>query len=82
VNAICPGNLLDSPLWVDSLYTQYAKKWGISEEEVRKKYMEQVPLGRGCSYEDVTSVLLFLISDGASYMTGQAINVTGGQETR
>ena len=82
VNAICPGNLLDSPLWVDSLYTQYAKKWEISEEEVRKKYMEQVPLGRGCSYEDVTSVLLFLISDGASYMTGQAINVTGGQETR
>ena len=31
VNAICPGNLLDSPLWVDSLYSQYAKKWGITE---------------------------------------------------
>jgi len=27
VNAVCPGNLLDSPLWVDSLYSQYAKKW-------------------------------------------------------
>jgi len=25
VNAICPGNLIDSPLWVDSLYAQYAK---------------------------------------------------------
>jgi sorbitol-6-phosphate 2-dehydrogenase len=82
VNAICPGNLLDSPLWIDSLYAQYAKKWGISEEEVRKKYKDQVPLGRGCTYDDVTSVLLFLISDGASYMTGQAINVTGGQEMR
>ena len=30
VNAICPGNLLDSPLWVDSLYEQYAERWGIT----------------------------------------------------
>jgi sorbitol-6-phosphate 2-dehydrogenase len=82
VNAICPGNLLDSPLWVKSLYKQYAAKWGISEEEVRQKYIEQVPLKRGCTYDDVTNVLLFLISDEASYMTGQAINVTGGQEMR
>jgi len=82
VNAICPGNLLDSPLWVDSLYEQYAKKWGISQEEVRRRYEEQVPLGRGCSYEDVTNVVVFLASDEASYMTGQAINVTGGQEMR
>jgi len=82
VNAICPGNLLDSPLWVDSLYEQYAKKWGISVEEVRRKYEEQVPLGRGCTYEDVTNVLVFLASERASYMTGQAINVTGGQEMR
>ncbi len=82
VNSICPGNLLDSPLWVNSLYAQYAKKWGITEAEVRKKYVDQVPLGRGCTYDDVTNVLVFLASDGASYMTGQAINVTGGQEMR
>ncbi|MFW6181612.1 MAG: sorbitol-6-phosphate dehydrogenase [Spirochaetota bacterium] len=82
VNAICPGNLLDSPLWVDSLYRQYARKWGITEEEVRRKYIDQVPMKRGCTYDDVTGVLLFLISDAASYMTGQAINVTGGQEMR
>ena len=79
VNAICPGNLLDSPLWVNSLYKQYAKRWGITEQEVKQKYTNQVPLKRGCTYDDVTSVLLFLISDEASYMTGQAINVTGGQ---
>jgi sorbitol-6-phosphate 2-dehydrogenase len=82
VNAICPGNLLDSPLWTDSLYEQYSKKWGISKEEVRKKYEEQVPLGRGCTYDDICNVLVFLVSDEASYMTGQAINVTGGQEMR
>jgi sorbitol-6-phosphate 2-dehydrogenase len=82
VNAVCPGNLLDSPLWVDSLYAQYAKKWGITEEEVRQKYIDQVPLKRGCTYEDVTNIVLFLASDQASYMTGQAVNVTGGQEMR
>jgi len=81
-NAVCPGNLLDSPLWVDSLYKQYAKKWGITEEEVRQKYIDQVPMKRGCTYDDVCNVVVFLASDQASYMTGQAINVTGGQEMR
>lgn len=82
VNAVCPGNLLDSPLWVDSLFKQYAKNQGISEAEVRQKYIDQVPMKRGCTYEDVTNVIVFLASDQASYMTGQAINVTGGQEMR
>jgi sorbitol-6-phosphate 2-dehydrogenase len=82
VNAVCPGNLLDSPLWVNSLYGQYAKKWGISEEEVRQKYIDQVPMKRGCTYDDVCNVVVFLASDQSSYMTGQAINVTGGQEMR
>jgi sorbitol-6-phosphate 2-dehydrogenase len=82
VNAVCPGNLLDSPLWVDSLYEQYARRWNLTPEEVRRKYTEQVPLGRGCTYEDVANVVVFLASDEAAYMTGQAINVTGGQEMR
>ncbi|HID86688.1 MAG TPA: sorbitol-6-phosphate dehydrogenase [Anaerolineae bacterium] len=82
VNAVCPGNLLDSPMWVEKLYDQYARKWGITPEEVRAKYESQVPLGRGCTYEDVANVVVFLASDQAAYMTGQAINVTGGQEMR
>jgi sorbitol-6-phosphate 2-dehydrogenase len=85
VNAVCPGNLLDSPLWNDgpnSLFKQYARKWNITEEEVRKKYIDQVPMKRGCTYDDVCNVVIFLASDQASYMTGQAINVTGGQEMR
>jgi sorbitol-6-phosphate 2-dehydrogenase len=81
-NAVCPGNLLDSPLWVDSLYDQYAEKWGIAKEEVRPLYESKVPLGRGCTYDDVTNVIVFLASDAASYMTGQAINVTGGEQMK
>ena len=82
VNSVCPGNLLDSPLWVNSLYKQYAKKWNITEAEVRQRYIDQVPMKRGCTYDDVTNVVVFLASDQSSYMTGQAINVTGGQEMR
>jgi len=82
VNAVCPGNLLDGTLWQESLYEQYARTQGLTVEEVRRKYESQVPLGRGCTYDDVTNVVVFLCSDEASYMTGQAINVTGGQEMR
>jgi sorbitol-6-phosphate 2-dehydrogenase len=84
-NAICPGNLLDSPLWNDgpnALFKQYARNRGISVEEVRKLYVDQVPMKRGCTYEDVCNVVVFLASDQSSYMTGQAINVTGGQEMK
>jgi len=80
VNAICPGNLLDSPLWVDSLFEQYSKTRGMSVEEVRQHYINQVPLKRSCSYDDVSNLVIFLASEQSSYMTGQAINVTGGQE--
>jgi len=85
VNAVCPGNLLDSPLWTEgpnSLFKQYARKWGMTEEEVREKYIDQVPMKRGCTYDDVCNVVVFLASDQSNYMTGQAINVTGGQEMR
>ena len=82
VNAICPGNMLDSPLWVNSLFKQYARTRGMTEQEVREYYVNQVPMKRGCSYEDVCNAVVFLASDQSSYMTGQAINVTGGQEMR
>jgi sorbitol-6-phosphate 2-dehydrogenase len=85
VNAICPGNLLDSPLWTqgpNSLFKQYARNQKITEEQVRQKYIDQVPMKRGCTYDDICNVLVFLASDQSSYITGQAINVTGGQEMR
>ncbi len=80
VNAICPGNMLESPLWVNSLFKQYAKNQGITEEEVKQKYINMVPLKRGCRYEDIENCMVFLACDDSSYMTGQAINVTGGQQ--
>ncbi len=88
-NAICPGNLLDSPLWTDperGLFMQYLRAGKVpgatSVAAVREAYVAQVPMRRGCAYEDVSNVVVFLASAQSSYMTGQAINVTGGQEMR
>jgi sorbitol-6-phosphate 2-dehydrogenase len=79
VNSICPGNLLNSPLWVNSLFKQYARNQNKTEEEIRKTYIDRVPLGRSCEYEDIENMVVFLASELSSYMTGQALNVTGGQ---
>ncbi len=80
VNSICPGNLLNSPLWVNSLFKQYAQNQNTTEEKIREKYINQVPMKRSCEYVDIENVMVFLASDYSSYMTGQAINVTGGQQ--
>lgn len=78
INCICPGNALDTPLWKD-LAVQYSKKYNESPEQVLERYRKRVPLGRGCDVKDIANLMTFLASDDSSYMTGQAINLTGGE---
>lgn len=78
VHSLMLGNLLKSPMF-QSLLPQYATKLGIEPAEVEQYYIDKVPLKRGCDYQDVLNMLLFYASPGASYCTGQSINVTGGQ---
>ena len=82
MNSVCPGNLLDGTLWQASCSSSMRGTRASPSEQVRQKYIDQVPLEGGCSYDDVANVVVFLASDEAGYMTGQAINVTGGQEMR
>ena len=86
-NAVCPGNFLDGTLWMDpntGLFRQYLDAGKVpgatTIAQVRQHYINQVPLRRGCTYQDVANLVAYLASDQAAYMTGQAINVTGGQE--
>ena len=84
VNAICPGNLFDGPLWRNpekGLFKQYLEAGKVSGaktvDDVRKHYEAQVPLGRGCQIEDVVHAAVYLVEQ--QYETGQALPVTGGQ---
>lgn len=77
VNAVCPGFVKTS--MQDREVVWEAKLRGIDDpEKVREEYIKQTPLGRLCYPEDVAKVVLFLASEDADFMTGQAINVTGG----
>lgn len=78
VHSMMLGNLLDSDMF-ESLIPQYAKKLGIAEDEVKQYYIDKVPLKRGCSFKDVAQTIVFYASEKATYMTGQSVNITGGQ---
>jgi NAD(P)-dependent dehydrogenase (short-subunit alcohol dehydrogenase family) len=64
------------------MWTAVARHQGalldLSPEEFTRQRAAQVPLGRMERPEDVARVIGFLASDQAGYMTGQALNVTGG----
>ena len=47
-------------------------------QDIRQKFLEQIPMGRFGSAEDVANVVLFLASDLASYVTGEVVHVNGG----
>ena len=77
VNAVCPGFVKTS--MQDREVVWEAKLRGIDDpEKVRKEYIDMTPLGRLCMPEDVAKVVKFLASSDADFMTGQALNVTGG----
>jgi 3-oxoacyl-[acyl-carrier protein] reductase len=51
---------------------------GVLNPEYRAKALEQIPLGRFAKPEEMAEVALFLVSEKASYITGQVIQVDGG----
>ena len=84
VNAICPGNYLDGPLWMDpekGLFVQYLKAGKVegakTVADVRRFYEAKVPMKRGCLPLDIARAVTYCVEQ--KYETGQAIPVTGGQ---
>ncbi|MDR1308019.1 MAG: SDR family NAD(P)-dependent oxidoreductase [Treponema sp.] len=84
VNAICPGNFLDGPLWSDpekGLFVQYLKAGKVpgakNAGDVKAHYEAKVPMKRGCTGADVMRAIYYIIDQ--EYETGQAVPVTGGQ---
>jgi NAD(P)-dependent dehydrogenase (short-subunit alcohol dehydrogenase family) len=79
VNAVCPG-YVDTPALRESLTSLVAESGKTFEEIMAEMATKDIPLGRSEKPEDVANVVTFLCSEEANYMTGQAINITGGQE--
>ena len=84
VNAVCPGNLFDGPLWSDpenGLFVQYLRAGKVpgakTIADVKRFYEAQVPANRGCTVNDVMKAIYYIIDQ--EYETGQAVPVTGGQ---
>ena len=65
VNAVCPG-------LVDTEMTSHLTP------EARAYYVDQTPIGRTATYEEVAGVVRFLMSDEASYVNGAVIPIDGG----
>jgi NAD(P)-dependent dehydrogenase (short-subunit alcohol dehydrogenase family) len=77
VNAVCPGQIAtDLEKWRFGLEAQF---FGSTIEEREKEMCKTIPLGRIGSPDEVGDLVVFLASDRAAYMTGQAVNITGGQ---
>jgi len=84
VNAVCPGNYLDGPMWSDpekGLFVQYLAAGKVpgakTVEDVRKFYESKVPMNRGCYPIDVVRAIYYIVEQ--EYETGQAVTVSGGQ---
>jgi len=76
VNAVCPG-IIDTEMW-EYVDEELGKVLRLPKGEAFNRQIRNIPLSRAGTPEDVAGVVAFLLSSQADYMTGQAINVTGG----
>jgi len=76
VNAICPGTI-ESPSLEDRI-AELSRQSGKPVEAVRQAFIDRQPMGRLGKPEEVAALAVFLASDEASYITGQAHLVDGG----
>ena len=77
VNAICPGPVTETKMSKD-LGNTLAERLGVTPEEQLAGFLNTVLQGRGQTADEIAAAALFLCSDHASAITGQALNVDGG----
>ncbi len=77
VNCVCPG-FIDTEMWAQIDRELGVARLGKQPGELIKERVATVPIGRIGQPQDVADVVGFLVSSKGAYMTGQAVNVTGG----
>ncbi len=76
INTICPGGVLTQRM--KDLVEQSAKNQNKTYKEVLKENTKLIPIGRFASPDEFSKIILFLISDEASYLTGLSLMADGG----
>ena len=76
VNAVCPGYVRTS--MQDREVVWESKLRSVTPEAIRDQYVAETPLGRLEEPEDVAAIVVFLASDLSGFLTGEAINASGG----
>jgi meso-butanediol dehydrogenase / (S,S)-butanediol dehydrogenase / diacetyl reductase len=76
VNSVLPG-VVATPMW-ESLNEEVGPLLGFAPGTLLADRVGRIPLGRAGEPEDIASVVSFLASDDAAYVTGQSLNVCGG----
>jgi 3-oxoacyl-[acyl-carrier protein] reductase len=72
VNAVAPG-------WIETEMTkEAAQRVGMTMEEMKDRFAKNIPLKRFGRVDDIANVVAFLVSDDASYISGETIYVAGG----
>jgi NAD(P)-dependent dehydrogenase (short-subunit alcohol dehydrogenase family) len=79
VNAICPG-IVETPMQ-ETVLDGVSQLRGLTAQQLGEARNKTVPLGRAASADECAGAIRFLLSDESAYMTGQAINFTGGMVT-
>jgi NAD(P)-dependent dehydrogenase (short-subunit alcohol dehydrogenase family) len=77
VNAICPGVIQTD--FTDWRFKLEADILNATVTERQAEMLKSIPMGRLGTGDEVANLVAFLASDQSSYITGQAINITGGQ---
>ncbi|MEO0615524.1 MAG: SDR family NAD(P)-dependent oxidoreductase [Pseudomonadota bacterium] len=78
VNAVCPNHVTTGLGAKQNEY--FAKFRGVSVEDYRAALAARIPLGRPGLTDDTANAVAWLASDAAQYITGEALNVSGGEE--
>jgi NAD(P)-dependent dehydrogenase (short-subunit alcohol dehydrogenase family) len=76
VNAVCPG-YVDTPM-LDLGVARIVEKTGLTADEARRRLADMSPQKRLYTAEEVSALVLFLCSDAAAGINGQALSVDGG----